>query len=198
MAHLAAVSIERQYRRIATRGGSLGGRRFVETTWVTRAERKTLLAFIRGHQFGPQRVLAHSKQLTDLRLSDFFPGLVGPSGIRNQFDSLLIPARQALASQEIRVCDWPQRGMESTHRARDRPLISHNSSDIAARTGRGSRGRMRDLGSCFIHRGVWSDDFLLRSNVPFFDLRTPWQPARPCSSSSFSFVSAYPKECFIP
>ena len=114
-----------------------------------------------------------TQQLTDLRLSDFFPGLMGPSGIRNQFDSLLIPARQALASQEIRVCDWPQRGMECTHRARDRPLISHNSSDVAARTGRGSRGRMRDLGSCFIHRGVWSDDFLLRSNVPFFDLRTP-------------------------
>lgn len=94
-------------------------------------------------------------------ISDYliFPGLAGPSGIRNQFDSFLIPARQTLAHQEIRVCDAPRKGMESTHRAHDRPLISHNSSDAAAWADRGSRGRTRGLGSCFICRGIWSDDF---------------------------------------
>jgi hypothetical protein len=121
---------------------------------------------------------ALSKQSIDFRLSDFSRG-PGTLGDPKPFDYLLILARQVLASREIRVCDPPWRGMESTHRARDRPLISHNSSDVAARAGvQRSRGRMKDLGSRFIRREVWHwDDFLLRSNVSFFDLRTPWQPA---------------------
>lgn len=41
---------------------------------------------------------------------------MGPSGIRNQFDYLLIlVARQASVSQEIRACDPFRMGMESTH-----------------------------------------------------------------------------------
>ncbi|KAF9646437.1 hypothetical protein BDM02DRAFT_3022599 [Thelephora ganbajun] len=69
--------------------------------------------------------------------------------------------------------------MESTHRAHGRPLISHNSSDVAAKKDRGSRGRTRDLGTSFMCRGVWQQGFLLRSNVPFFDLRTPSQSYHP-------------------
>ena len=88
--------------------------------------------------------------------------------------------------------------MESTHRAHDRPLTSHNSSGIAVRADWRSRGRTRDQEPCFTCRDVQSDDLLLRSNVSFFDLRTPWQPVPPRSPSTFSSVSAYLVERFAP
>ena len=134
------------------------------------------------------RIHAPSKHFIDFRLSDFPPrSCVGPLWIQNQFNYLLILAKQTLEGQEVRVCA-SQGLMRSAHHARDRSLISHNLSDVAARTNRDSRGGAKGLRTRFICRDVWEENFLLRPNVPFFDLRTPWHSGSSCSSSTFRYL----------
>ena len=120
-------------------------------------------------------------------ISDYliFPVVMGPPGIRNRFDYLLILARQASASQKVRVYHPFRMGMESTHRAHDRPLTSHNSSDIAVRAERSSRDRTRDQEPCFTCRGVWSDDLCSAQTFRFSisELRGESHPLAPKAPS---------------
>lgn len=81
-------NIERQCGWTTTEGGSLGeGSFFWGRLGAARTERNTA-AFIRNR---PSRLLRvpPSKHFIDLDYL-IFPGLPGPSGIRNQFNSLLI------------------------------------------------------------------------------------------------------------
>ena len=87
-------NVERRYGRTATKGDSLEGRKFVETTWVSGAGGKTPLAFIRDHSCGPAVRPCGTQSSSSISDYLIFPVLMGPSGIRNRFDYLLILARR--------------------------------------------------------------------------------------------------------
>lgn len=74
-----------------------------------RLNREIPLTFIRGHPPGLERGLVPPlEHFIDFRLSDFPWGLcIGPLWIQNKFNYLLMPARQTLGGQEVRIYASP-------------------------------------------------------------------------------------------
>lgn len=87
----------------------------MEATWIAGAQKKNTTRFYTRPSGWVATRSCDTQRSSSIRDYLILPVLMGPSGIRNQFDYLLILARQASAGQEVRACDPFRMGMESTH-----------------------------------------------------------------------------------